>query len=827
MQAGETDVKAIKFSPGFGTDKAILVVTENVTVTGGCFQIFRLETGDTDWNGSVGYLTAADWKKGIFLTPGSAVVGLLTADIAAGSPYIASDDDERLAYIALAGATSGGGVVRLNDTVQTDLQTWSGNNLAGMSSVALNDEGTLVTGEFLDSKVYQFLTPTATTPKATKVNTLKQPGGTNNTRVAYSGSNVVATTSGDEGCFSISTDDGYSFNDIAIINTLIAGISDYSVSADGSIYYLSTASTAGADNDTSLWIKKDSIFKRVMSLKNQTQSTSLLVRVAPDNKDVVYVGQLGTQNMWMSKNGGLESWKAVPIYALGAGDTIVDFAVVSADLVYVVDNDGITKTANGGASWSEQETPTGGVIPYMITVAPNGDVLVGDTNGYVAYSKDAGATYTMTKDFGTGNAIVVPDDGYATNNIIYVGIGTSVKRGKADDTTTPATRGAVTSTHTITGVAQASGVVYVLSCNTTGTARSTMWQSLKLETAADTASPYTDADWSNTGDISDTVTPGANANPVYNAGRNTLRSSMSGTTPKLWAIDTVSADDVESFTDPVSLAAPVISAPADKASIPINTLNGDAYDITYTFKRYASSKITSAILEIATDSSFNAIIKTDTMAAGTITADTVARVWGPSTGVNYMPGQTYYWRVRTTTPINSPWTAARSFTMASLDAPFATAGPAAGAADVSIRPSFTWSKYAGAIKYVIEVSEYPDFKILDWSANVDYPFYATSADEEFKYSTTYYWRVKGVITESPYVVGPWVTSVFTTEAKPVEETGTDEPQIITVPGETQIVTVEVPTTQPIPAYLLWVIVGVGAILVIALIVLIVRTRRVA
>jgi hypothetical protein len=467
----------------------------------------------------------------------------------------------------------------------------------------------------------------------------------------------------------------------------------------------------------------------------------------------------------------------------------------------------------------------------MITVAPNGDVLVGDTNGYVAYSKDAGATYTMTKDFGTGNAIVVPDDGYATNNIIYVGIGTSVKRGKADDTTTPATRGAVTSTHTITGVAQASGVVYVLSCNTTGTARSTMWQSLKLETAADTAAPYTDADWSNTGDISDTVTPAANVNPVYNAGRNTLRSSMSGTTPKLWAIDTVSADDVESFTDPVSLAAPVISAPADKASIPINTLNGDSYDITYTFKRYASTQITSARFQIATDSSFNAIVSN--IVINNISLDTIALVLGPSSAptgvstVSYMPGQTYYWRVRTTSPINSPWTATRSFTMASLDAPFATAGPAAGAADVSIRPTFTWNKYAGAIKYVIEVSEYPDFKILDWSANVDYPFYAASSDEEFKYSTTYYWRVKGVITESPYVVGPWVTSVFTTEAKPVEETGTDEPQIITVPGETQIVTVEVPTAQPIPAYLLWVIVGVGAILVIALIVLIVRTRRVA
>jgi hypothetical protein len=358
------------------------------------------------------------------------------------------------------------------------------------------------------------------------------------------------------------------------------------------------------------------------------------------------------------------------------------------------------------------------------------------------------------------------------------------------------------------------------------TTRSEFWASLKLETAADTAAPYADADWSSTGVVVG-ATPD-NTSPLYNAGRNTLRGSLSGTTPKIWAIDTVSSDDVESFTDPVSLAAPVISAPADKGTIPINTLNGDAYDVTFTFKRYASTKITSAIIEISTDSTFNAIIGTDTIAG--INTDTIARSIGP-TGANlvvtYMPGTTYYWRVRTTTPVNSPWTATRSFTLAGLDAPFATAGPLAGAADISIQPTFTWTAYPKAIKYVIEVSEYPDFKILDWSANVDYPFYATSADEEFKYSTTYYWRVKGVLTESPYATGPWVTSVFTTEAKPVEEpAGGEEPTIITVPGETIIKTVEVPVSQPIPTYLLWVIVGVGAILIIALIVLIARTRRV-
>jgi len=61
----------------------------------------------------------------------------------------------------------------------------------------------------------------------------------------------------------------------------------------------------------------------------------------------------------------------------------------------------------------------------------------------------------------------------------------------------------------------------------------------------------------------------------------------------------------------------------------------------------------------------------------------------------------------------------------------------------------------------------------------------------------------------------------------VEEEEAGEPLVIKEQGETKIEYVEVPTAPVIPTYLLWVIVGVGAVLVIALIVLIVRTRRVA
>lgn len=75
----------------------------------------------------------------------------------------------------------------------------------------------------------------------------------------------------------------------------------------------------------------------------------------------------------------------------------------------------------------------------------------------------------------------------------------------------------------------------------------------------------------------------------------------------------------------------------------------------------------------------------------------------------------------------------------------------------------------------------------------------------------------------------WSTGIFTTEAEPVEAA----PTTITTPAPKVDVTVEPakvtvePSAPVIPDYMLWIIIAVGAVLIIALIVLIVRTRRTA
>jgi len=821
IMAAQTDIKAVKFSPSYATDKAITVISGTATTAN--FQLFRYESGDYDWNGQIDYLPAAgdgSWGTGIEIYDN--IIGSVgAADIELPSDYLANDEGYRLAMVAVAGATSGGGVTRLTDTQTADFDLWNDGAPGGVGSIAYSEAGKLVCGDYDNNQVYCWATPlSGASPNAARVNTLKQPGGTSLTVVTMSGDTVVAGTSGDESAIAVSTDDGYSFNDVGLIDTAISVIDDFAINADGSKIYLTTHDTdnASGNYDTSVWVK-DSSWKRVYSSIDIADANApFLVRIAPDDDTAIYISSKGTNDIWRSKDSGMETWKHVPCYKVTA---VQDFVLESADVVYALDTaagSGVSKTTNAGASWGDTKEPTESIDGYMVTLAPNGDILVGDINGYVAFSKDGGSTFDRTKDFGSGNAIVVADDDYADNNIIYVGIGTAVKRSTATTTATPGTRG--TTTSTVTGMAVVEDVTYALCANAT---ESRLWQSLKMETAGSTAL----AEWSSV----------LAAGKTYLSTPQALKLSLSGTSPKLWAIDTTSPA-LESYTDAIALVGPTLVKPADGANIAVNPGTGRSYDITFIWERYSDSDIDEMQMQIATDSGFDAIIYDETFTS--ITTDTIAKVIGPtgqSTPVSkeaeFMPGETYYWRVRTglNGPMYSPWSEVRAFTVGSIDA-FAISGPTVGASSVSLTPTFTWSAYPDAIGYEIAVSEDTTFTILEWSYNVskDTTFYQTKPGDAFLNSTTYYWRVRGVTGEAPATGaapgGPWATGVFTTMAVEEEE----EPIVITEQEPGKVTVIEVPVQGPaqaIPNWMLLTIIAIGAVLLIALIVLIVRTRRVA
>ena len=130
----------------------------------------------------------------------------------------------------------------------------------------------------------------------------------------------------------------------------------------------------------------------------------------------------------------------------------------------------------------------------------------------------------------------------------------------------------------------------------------------------------------------------------------------------------------------------------------------------------------------------------------------------------------YYWRVRATEPVLSPWSAKWSFTTAlghSVVAP-ELLSPEAGADEVSLKPLFQWSALAGAESYELIVSTDFSFGNPTIVKMGEYALPATAwqSNINLNYSTTYYWRVRAISSSGH---SAWsAVGVFTTELPPVQ-----------------------------------------------------------
>jgi hypothetical protein len=187
---------------------------------------------------------------------------------------------------------------------------------------------------------------------------------------------------------------------------------------------------------------------------------------------------------------------------------------------------------------------------------------------------------------------------------------------------------------------------------------------------------------------------------------------------------------------------------------------------------------------------------------------------------NLTPGRTYYWRVRvadeddTGAPLMSPWSAVWTFSTAlgagparpRLVSPYG--GPATGGTDASLQPAIQWTQVFGATGYQLQVSKDCTFAttLVDKTLGLET---TTVVETMLENSTTYCWRIKATGPND----SPWSdVGSFTTLAKAPAPP----------PPPTK------PTPPPIPGtpFYIWLIIGIGALLVIAVLILIVRTRRV-
>jgi hypothetical protein len=136
--------------------------------------------------------------------------------------------------------------------------------------------------------------------------------------------------------------------------------------------------------------------------------------------------------------------------------------------------------------------------------------------------------------------------------------------------------------------------------------------------------------------------------------------------------------------------------------------------------------------------------------------------------------------------------------------------PNFGATSVPLRPGFTWGTIPGATEYELVLAKDASFSQVVAGTPVKVKSTAWQSPSELDYGTTYFWRVRAIAP----VASDWGTGVFTTESAPVPP---PQPQLSPPPSTTP------PAAQATPSYLLWMVIGI--ILVIALLVVIVRTGR--
>jgi hypothetical protein len=229
----------------------------------------------------------------------------------------------------------------------------------------------------------------------------------------------------------------------------------------------------------------------------------------------------------------------------------------------------------------------------------------------------------------------------------------------------------------------------------------------------------------------------------------------------------------------------------------------------------------------------------------TVTDDTEAHVWAESEGdwlecSNYTPNRFGGFIAVTVTDLTTPTIddlAALPFTVveppAEADEPAEVEAPEFGATDVPLKPTFAWAAVDNVIRYHFALAEDlgrdDPFEVIDFAVTTTAR--GLRAPYELKYDTAYHWRVRAETADG---LSDWIPGFFITMSEPEPEPEPPDPvvvrEIIQEAAPAPEITLEIPPApspvQVIPDFLLWVIIAVGAVLIIAVIVLIVRTRRV-
>jgi hypothetical protein len=149
-----------------------------------------------------------------------------------------------------------------------------------------------------------------------------------------------------------------------------------------------------------------------------------------------------------------------------------------------------------------------------------------------------------------------------------------------------------------------------------------------------------------------------------------LRVSAGSTV--LWAIgiDTTDGDaqNLYSYEDAISIVAPTLKSPGDGFDVPVNNISGWPANVSLLWE-CPSDEITEFEIEIAFDSGFDEGWLYYTLTKSSGSWDEEDTINESLDGTSLTLETTYYWHVKVTLPIESPWSDTWSFTIEKLEVP--------------------------------------------------------------------------------------------------------------------------------------------------------------
>jgi photosystem II stability/assembly factor-like uncharacterized protein len=791
------DVTSVAFSPNFPLDATILAVGSGEIAVG---TTLNYAVNFAAWGAAIAPATISltATEVGDTTNPNAITSSAISlpSDVNFASPAL------RRAYVTTVSAgaddvyrVSGATVAALGFAAATGTMGYS------IAFGGTFTAGTLFVGDVASANVWRCSNPTAAaaflwlpmttapTGAAMAAVTLDPAFTTNNT--LYSGS------TGAESAVNVSNDGGVTWYQTGIIDTTIAAVTDF-IAADASTMFMVTSD--GGAGPESVWKTTNAGADWTRVLAFATAANWGFVKLSPAfaTDQTLYFGDWTGTAIRKSANGGA-SWtpSVSPV-------PIADILVETPTTIYVGSSAvaQVQKSANSGWTWVPS-TITGapGAINH-IEQAPNGDILVGSTAGMVYRSTNAGTTYSsviLTPIAGAGAVVIAFDTNYATNSTVYAAapgvagifravIGTSTVWSNID----PAGAAQVTTAAGVSDIVLGSDGTLYASC---------LGANVGIYRAINPTAP--------TAPVLAVTREGLNAGELLPAGATLVALRISEGSNILHAIDSNAVNSVITWTDTImSTVAPAMTAPRNKAEI-----GGTTGVLVWN----AVPGATAYQVRIDTRPDF----LQGAVAGSPFTVAPLTNLAVPG----LFNGTKYYWQVRVSAPVFGPWGgdtfgAPMTFSTA-LGAPPAApvlTSPLAGATGVDTMPLFQWTAMGGATSYQLQLADNPEFEgSIKPGGAAGLPGTAYMMDIELDYGKTYYWRVKGMSAtgDSPYSV----TGVFTVMEEPGPDPGPDE--IIIQPPD---VIIEQPAAVT-PVWV-WVVIGIGALLVIALIVLIVRTRRV-